>query len=134
MIGLIPAELSETYWPVVAPLIEKVVAEYDPGYATEDLLNDVLKGRKQLWVAATDHIACAVITEINNYPQYKVLHAPYVAGDDMEQWLPRLLQTLEKFGRAHGCKYVTGCGRRGWVKALSSYGWSEGFTIVRKEL
>ncbi len=135
MIEGILSKEAEKWWPLVAPMLERVISEYDPGYTTDDLLDFIQAQKKQLWVCITEKGLCgAVVTEITNYPQYRVLHAPYVAGTDMADWLSELLRTLESFARHHGCKYVTGCGRRGWVKTLAPEGWQEGFTIIRKEL
>lgn len=134
MVEGIPSTHAERIWPLVSPLFQRVVSEFDPGYSTDDLLEKVKAQKGQLWVCATDTLHAAAITEINAYPEYKVLHAPYVAGDDMDRWLVPLLDVFEAYARHHGCAYVTGCGRRGWVKALKPYGWEEGFTIVRKQL
>ena len=46
----------------------------------------------------------------------------------------RGLAVIEAFARSKNCKYVSGCGRRGWLRELAREGWREGFTIVRKEL
>lgn len=134
MIEGIASTQAEAFWPIVSPWLEQVVEEYDPGYTTDDLLDHIKQQKKQLWVGLSEGIAAALITEINIYPQYKVLHVPYVAGHHMVQWLPGALRILEAFGKHHHCKYVTGCGRRGWVKTLERDGWREGFTIIRKEL
>lgn len=134
MIDGVPSYHAEQVWPLVEGWLQNVVNEYDPGYTTADLLDHIKQQKKQLWLGLSKEIAAVIVTEINIYPQYKVLHAPYVAGSDMDAWLPGALRTLEAFARHHGCKYVTGCGRRGWVRALQSDGWREGFTIIRKEL
>jgi hypothetical protein len=131
--GILSSE-AERFWPTVEPWLQQVIDQYDPGYSTDNLFDHIKQQKKQLWVGLSPQIAAALVTEITIYPQYKVLHVPYVAGHDMDKWLPGALRVLEAFGRHHECKYVTGCGRRGWVKALESDSWKEGFTIIRKEL
>lgn len=129
------AEHAAEWWPYVEPLLRRVTDQYDPGYTTDDLLQRVQLRDAQLWVVLSpDSVAAVIITEIQVFPQYKSLHAPYIAGDEMGEWFGHAFEVLESFAQSHGCKYLTGCGRRGWVRYGKGRGYDEGMTIIRKDL
>lgn len=134
MVEGIPSTRAERIWPLVSPLFQRIVSEFDPGYSTDDLLEKVKTQKGQLWVCATDTLHAAAITEIKVLPAYKVLHVIACAGGQMNLWLPHLLNVFDFYAKEHDCLYVTCSGRRGWVRSLSKFGWKEEFTTVRKQL
>jgi hypothetical protein len=129
----IPSREARWYWHVVAPLLQTVVDRFDPGYTTDDILSRIESKDMQLWVIDPD-IAAVVITEITHFPQYKTLHAPFIAGERMAEWFDPVFDVLEAFANHHGCKYLTGCGRRGWVRQGKPRGYRETYTVLRKPL
>lgn len=85
----------------------------------------------QLWVVPEK---AAMITQVLVYPQHKVLLVPILAGDDMDEWLPDIVETLEHFAKHMGCKYIEERGRPGWGKVLDKYGFKKAFVTLRKEV
>lgn len=135
MIYGVASREARHHWPIVAPMIQGVLDKFDPGFTTDSILASIEEQNHQLWLIVIDGlIVAAIITEINNYPAYSVLHAPYIAGERMAEWFDTAFDVLESFGKHHGCKYLTGCGRRGWVKQGASRGYQEVYTVVRKQI
>lgn len=127
----IPSAYVDQLWPVAAPLIQKVLDEYDTGYSLDDLKARCMSQDMQLWLYRDQ---AAFLSEIQVFPQHKTLHVPYIGGDGLAEWFDEAFAALEAFARRMGCKYISGCGRRGWVRLGRRRGYEEGFTIVRKSL
>lgn len=130
MIG-IRSEWIEDIWPIAGPLIQRVLDEFDTGYSLDDLKERCKQAKAQLWMHGTE---AAFISEIQVFPSYTVLHVPYIGGSGMESWFDEAMDVLEAFALDKGCAYLSGCGRRGWVRQGKSRGYTEAFTIVRKRL
>lgn len=135
MIQGIQSADARAVWPIVGPMIDKVIDRFDPGFTSDGILRSIERKDHQLWVIRKEsEILAVIVTEINNYPEYRVLHAPYIAGNGMNEWFDSAFDVLESFAKHHGCKYLTGCGRRGWVKQGASRGYQEVYTVVRKQI
>lgn len=94
-------------------------------HTLEDIKWQIATGRLQFWPGRRS----VLITEFAEYPQKKYLHC-FLAGGDLDEILD-MEDSLEAFGRAHGCDGISLAGRRGWVKALPH--WREVSTIVARE-
>lgn len=131
MIAGVHSDDIERLWPAVCPLVQRVLDRYDFGFDADYIKAKLLNRDMQLWVCAGDAIA---ITEIIVLPQFKVLGVPVIAGEGLKDWLPDLVETLKAFGKDHGCKYMDGYGRKGWLKALDKYGFKPYSISTRCEL
>jgi hypothetical protein len=54
-----------------------------------------------------------------------------VGGRRLKLWQAEMVALIEAYARAEGCAYTSGCGRRGWSRAL---GYDNGGYIVQKAL
>lgn len=52
----------------------------------------------------------------------KSLHAIACGGEDMDSWLPDLMESWRQIAKEQGCYAMTLQGRKGWAKALRKYG------------
>lgn len=125
-----PMEAAQN-WDHYAPMLARVFERFDLGYSTDDVLLDVIKQRKQLWDLGGE--ACAVVN-VCKMPQFSVLEVPLLAGDNIDQWLPDLVENLKMVARDNGCKYVDGFGRKGWTRKLEQYGFKPYSYDVRLEI
>lgn len=101
-------------------------AKYTNGrYTVEDIYNSITGERfQQLWVAFTDEkIYGAVITEIMEYPQMKVLVMHFTGGIELPRWKDDMLKLLQLFARDNGCKVIESIGRAGWKKVFKEDGY-----------
>lgn len=107
----------------------KAALEYSGGtHLFEDIVDSVKLGYMQLWAAPR---GCAV-TEIITFPRKKVLHV-FLAGGELDQVLD-MVDSAKHWGKMQGCSSMTLAGRKGWVKALAPWGFTEKFTTVGAEI
>ena len=101
-------------------------------FLAEDMYDLIIKGVFQFWTLWDNDtkITGAILTEIVQYPRRTVLAIPFVAGVGLYQY-PVAVQTLEVFGRKHGCQEMEGWGKKGWGKVL---GWDVPYYGLRKVL
>lgn len=97
-------------------------------HAIEDVERAVYKGTMQLWAGAKG----ALITEIQKYPKFKVLHI-FVAGGDMDQCLD-FLPSLYTWADLQDCKKISLSGRVGWKRVLADRGWHQTAIVMAREI
>lgn len=103
--------------------------EYTKGTHTlADIWQGVISGNYQFWPGEKS----AVITEIQVYPQRKVMHI-FLAGGDLDELL-EIEKSIEAFAHDIGCNSLSISGRRGWVRIFAKDGWQEVCTTIAKEL
>lgn len=115
----VPSEDLEFIWSQVAPLIEKAL---DETYSIKDILYGLANDRMQLFISWNDNkIESAVITEIAQYPQAKILRYFLAGGINLDNWLERIQEKIEKFAKQNKCTHLEVAGRKGWVRKLKGY-------------
>ena len=115
----VPSEDLEFIWSQVAPLIEKAL---DETYNIKDILYGLANDRMQLFISWNDNrVESAVVTEIAQYPQAKILRYFLAGGRNLENWLERIQEKIEKFAKQNKCTYLEVARRKGWVRKLKGY-------------
>ena len=85
--------------------------EYTKGTHTlDDIWNGVVRGDFQFWPGDKS----AIITEIQIYPQTKVMHI-FLAGGDLEELL-QMEKSVRAYAQTIGCNSMSISGRRGWLR------------------
>lgn len=103
--------------------------EYTKGTHTlDDIWNGVVRGDLQFWPGDKS----AIITEIQIYPQTKVMHI-FLAGGDLEELL-EMEKSVRAYAKTIGCNSMSISGRRGWLRIFERDGWKEICTTIAKEL
>ena len=103
--------------------------EYTKGTHTlDDIWNGVVRGDFQFWPGDKS----AIITEIQIYPQTKVMHI-FLAGGDLEELL-QMEKSVRAYAQTIGCNSMSISGRRGWLRIFERDGWKEVCTTIAKEL
>lgn len=110
-------------WPWIEPALS-IHAETD----REGLLQQVLTGRAQLWPG--EH--CAVITQCALKEHGPSIHI-WLGGGRLSELLG-LRPGIEAFGRAMGCIWCTGEGRKGWDRVFFPLGYERVGAMLRKAL
>lgn len=120
-------EFFEVHWERCRPWIEEAL-EYARGTHTmDDVRREILEGPATFWPGRN----AAMVTEIYEYPQMKVLSF-WLAGGDLVELRDELLPMAETWAKDRGITRAMISGRRGWVKALPGY--QEVATVCAKEL
>ena len=126
----VPSEDVEFIWSQVAPLLEKAL---DETYSIQDILYGLVNDRMQLFISWNNNrVESAVVTEIAQYPQSKVLRYFLAGGVNLENWLERIQKVIEKFAKKENCTHLEVAGRKGWVRKLK--GFSVKAYLLNKEI
>jgi hypothetical protein len=131
MIKMVSGEAVIPHWPHVEPILQRALDRFDYGSDADDVLGDIIKGWRDLWLIGDDSIA---ITQVNRLPKFAVLDISLLAGDRIDQWLSDLVIAFTNYAEAIGCKYIDGFGRKGWTKKLEAYGFKPYSYDVRLEI
>lgn len=112
----------------LSPQIEAAL-EYTKGTHTlDDIWHGIVEGRFQFWPGDKS----AIVTDIEIYPQRRVMHI-FLAGGDLEELL-EMEKAVEAYASTIGCNSMSISGRRGWLKVFQNDGWQEVCTTIAKEL
>lgn len=103
--------------------------EYTKGTHTiRDIWKGIVDGRFFFWPGKES----AIITDIEVYPQRRVMHI-FLAGGDLDELL-EMEKSVEAFARDIHCNSLSISGRRGWLRVFKDDGWQEVCTTIAKEL
>lgn len=119
-------------WPKIEPLLSRVLERFDYGSDANDVLADVMSGRRMIW--SINNFEGVAVLEICPLPKFSVLDVPLLAGDNMKNWLSPLIRQLTLYAKSSGCKYIDAFGRRGWTRQLEEYGFKPYSYDVRLRL
>ncbi len=103
----------------------------------EHIVQELMEGTKQIWIGTIDgKFVATVVTHIIDYPSKKTCEVCYLGGESGTGVLDALgeLSVIEEWAELQGCDDMQVYGRRGWLKALKKYDYSERYTIVGKPL
>jgi UTP-glucose-1-phosphate uridylyltransferase len=115
----VPSEDVEFIWSQIKPLLEKAL---DETYTIDDIYKGLIEDRMQLFISWNDdRVESAVVTEIAQYPQSKVLRYFLAGGVNLENWLERIQKVIEKFAKKENCTHLEVAGRKGWVRKLKGF-------------
>jgi hypothetical protein len=118
-------------WPHVSPLL-KAACYRTKLNAFADIEADILSGRSLVWMAWNGRtVESAAATILINSEIGKVCIITVCGGSDMKRWLP-LIDQIEAYAKAEGCKRVRIYGRKGWLRVLD--GFEEKHVIMDKDL
>ena len=98
-------------------------------HSLDDIKRAIDSGQLTFWAGRNS----AVITEIEDYPQHRVLQF-YLAGGNLAE-LETMYPAIEKWGREQGCTMASTAGRPGWERTfLKREGWKPRTVLMTKEL
>ena len=115
----VPSEDLLFIWSQVSPLLEKAL---DETYTIKDILYGLSNDTMQLFISWNNNkVESAVVTEIANYPNAKILRYFLAGGTNLNNWLERIQEKIEKFAKQNECTHLEVTGRKGWVRKLKGY-------------
>lgn len=130
LVCVAPAEIRHL-WPHVEPLLKAAISRTGLS-AFQDIEDDVLFGNALVWLAWNgETIEAAASTALQKTDDGLVCLITACGGSDMKRWLP-LLEKIEQFAKAEGCKRTRIIGRKGWLNVLNGY--EEKAVIMDREL
>ena len=106
----VPSEDLLFIWSQVSPLLEKAL---DETYTIKDILYGLSNDTMQLFISWNNNkVESAVVTEIANYPNAKILRYFLAGGTNLNNWLERIQEKIEKFAKQNECTHLEVAGRK----------------------
>jgi hypothetical protein len=130
---MICAGLDLDNWEAATPFLQKAIDLNRGEFDIDDIYQAIKAKDMQLWGIHDGELKAVMVTEIIIYPKLKRLRVVLNGGILIDTWLDVVMETLDRFKEAHGCKDVEILGRRGWVKKLAKYGYREYQTVTIKD-
>ena len=118
MIIQVPEKDLHIIWNEVEPLIKKAL---DDCYTTDDILQGLVNNSFQLFISWNNKVESAVVTEVAQYPRKKILRYFLAGGNNLNNWLEPIQETIEKFAKHNNCNSIEVAGRKGWARKLKGY-------------
>lgn len=129
--GLPTAEV----WPVAADILARAPL-FGPEFMTlDDAYMELLAARMQLWMVNTpERFTSAMLTDVVNAKEVRVLRLRWAAGEGLVEFLP-FLDTVEHWAYSEGARWscVVEC-RAGFERVLRPYGYSDRAVTLYKRL
>lgn len=129
----IASERLPKLWHLCAPLIDKAVQSIESDYDIDDVYQRALAKDCQVWAwVESGQITACFVTEIIIRPKRKILTVPLIGGSGLKVWRRGVDETLGEYGKYHGCEYMEGYARKGWLRILKN--WFTVSTTIRRKL
>lgn len=102
---------------------------------TAALFQEVLSGRKTLWlVMKDDEFAAVALTSIRTVDATgtRIMTLCDLAGKDVRAFASELCEAMEAWSDANNCDVIAVEGRTGWKPILAQYGYAPHAVLYRK--
>ena len=128
-------EEIDKVWPLAKELVHKACIRAGGFTSEEHIKENCKQGTMQLWLAVTDtnEILCVGVTEIRDYPNYKVCDAKIVTGKRYKEWFDQIDKVAE-WAKEQGCKKMELFARPGWEKIMKPKGYVKTHVQIEKDL
>ena len=135
IITAVPRDALGIVWGDVVRVLNKSVETSAGKFHIDDIYKEIDRGVLGLWLVLEEkEVLAAITTRIIEYPGRKALALDWVGGNRMKDWLPMVLETMERYAKESGCQHIEGYGRKAWGRYLGKYGWKPEYIAYRMEL
>jgi hypothetical protein len=126
-VSAVPTEHLAVCWPSVEAFLDGAAKRTYGRYTVSNIYDRIEEDGYQLWVAFDEHskIKGAVVTNILDYPQRKVLSMTYCGGENLSEWKDPMLDILRRYAADMGCDCIEAVARKGWAKVFRADGYKE---------
>ncbi len=110
-------------WPNISESLDRI-PQYWADYWTKEYINwCVVTGTWQAWGFGTESLQLNVIvlTNVVDFPANRFLQIPLAFGNHLEEMLPLIEATLERFAVEAECDICELVGRFGWERKLKRF-------------
>lgn len=125
-------------WPQVKSMVREAV-RWSPFTRKLQTVNDVERrlyaGEYRLWLVFRDgEVIAALLTQVVEETQCKVLDIAYGAGRFMDEWIGEFYAMMDDLACEMDCKFIRIEGREGWGKPLGKLGFEEAYRAYMIEV
>lgn len=110
--------------------IERLLLHSGGEWALSDFMELIYSSKIQLF----DYQGILILTEVQIFPQKRILHVWGVEGDSALEKLPEIVDWVKELARALDCVELRCQGRKGWERALHSQGASVLYTTLSMDV
>jgi hypothetical protein len=132
----ITSDKIDSVWDRCAKFIEMGNSHSQYELSVMDYYEKLINQEMQLLILYNDEkeIVCALTTEIVQYPQKKVCRIISLGGKDLDKWVEEWLDIIEKWAEENDCDSIETYCRKGFIKKLEKFGYSNTYVVLGKEL
>lgn len=122
-----------SYWPMISQELDRIPHTWNTYWTKEFIRDAVMNGRFQIWGFGPPETVCLMVfTQVVYYPANMILEIILGFGNGLDDALPLIEATFERFAQEQNC---TLCeirnGRPGWSRKLDNFKCT-GITLRRK--
>jgi len=133
----VPKENIKEVFPIVKDSIEKALQYSGNHFIVDDIYNDLLEGKMQLWVLwnlnkKQNFQGCGV-TKILQRTNSKALNIFIVTGRNRKQWQDKM-PLVEDWAKQNGCTHIETYARPGWSRLLKEQDYKITHYLLEKKL
>lgn len=132
----ITSDRIDDVWDRCSKFIEMGINHSQCELSTMDYYDRLVAQEMQLWVVYDEEkqIKCALTTEVIEYPRKKVCRIVSLGGRNLDEWVERWLDILERWAEENDCDSIETYCRKGFIKKLEKFGYTNTYTVLGKEL
>lgn len=97
-------------------MLKRALATTEGCFEPVDILAAILSSKMQLWISWNGSVEAAMVTELINYPRRRSCRVFLIGGRNLKSWSAAFQREIEAFARSHGCSFMEGGSRSGWVR------------------
>jgi hypothetical protein len=110
------------YWPWINEELDRIPQTWSGHWTKDSLYELAMNERFQVWgFGPKKEIRVFVFTQIIHFPANRVLQIFLCFGNSLDEALPIIEATLERFALETSCALVEITGRRGWERKLKNF-------------
>lgn len=123
-------------WGSVNVLLQHAVDKNQGEFNLDDIYVSLLQGHMRLWLAykeRTGEVKSAAVCELRRFPLRNICYIILLAGDGFGEW-SWAINSIEEWALDNGADAIAAYARRGFLKPMKDYGYTEVYSVIQKEL
>ena len=136
LVSGITSDKTDEVWIFCKEYIEMGNSKSKEEMNIDDIYERLKNAEMQLWVIFDEEndLKSVVTTEVVNYPRKRTCRIVTLGGSGMDNWVDKVLDTLENWAIENDCVAMETACRKGFIKKLDKYGYEHAYTILGKDL
>jgi len=134
---MVPVNLVGILWDKCVPHLEALIPMSYGQYTVESVKERALRGATTLILVidGEDVVAVNTIQVDVKESGLRVLELPLTSGSRLDEWEGPFITLMKALAKEQNCTEIIGyAARKGWIRRLEQYGFTEAQTIIRCEL
>lgn len=132
-VAAIPPEMVTQFWATIQPFIAKALEHGWQEYSELELCEWAKNGEVLFLVFYNnDRLFGVASLMMITRAKHKECVGMLCGGDEINEWLDIMVESVEKLAKEQGCEVCTIVGRPGWTRMFKKYGYKmQYYTLAR---